>query len=104
MLRDNIFNVMKISILLLIIIVKLKNYNLPVYDVIMVPSEKYELLLDDVFKLYVAIMIIYIFWPWREKGLVLSMHDKIFAVTGGILLLTTMNIVKILTNVEHLVI
>ena len=93
--RDKIFIVFKILIVVFIILEKLGHLRVPINKVVMVPSSTLEIVLEDLFKLYVGIMVIYIFWPWSDKCYKMESHDKFFAMSAGVLLLSSMNMIKV---------
>lgn len=49
-----------------------------------------EVVLEDVFNLFIGVMAIYIFFPYREK-IIVSFEDKIFGSAAGFLLLASLN-------------
>lgn len=58
-----------------------------------------ESIMEDLFSVYVAIMIIYIFWPWVERKI--DKHDKMFVLSAGILLLLTKNYEEVIRNIKE---
>ena len=58
-----------------------------------------ESIMEDLFSVYVAIMIIYIFWPWSERKI--DKHDKMFVLSAGILLLLTKNYEEVFRHTKE---
>ena len=78
-------------IVVLIIISKL---NLSNY------SHHLEEVIEDVFAVFVGIVILFLFWPWRERRL--DKHDKLIVLSAGALLLVTKNYKKLCEEVSIL--
>ena len=56
--------------------------------------------LEDIFSLFVGVMVVFLFWPWSNK--ILDKHDKMIALSSGILLLMTKNYNKLYDEIEYL--
>lgn len=80
-----LFGLLKISILFL--------YSLHVFKIIDYKPH-IEILLEDIFNLFIGVMAIYIFFPFR-KNVTITFEDKIFASAAGGLLLVSLNYRKI---------
>ena len=50
--------------------------------------------LEDIFAVFVGVMMVFFFWPWSDKRL--DKHDKLIALSAGTLLLITKNYYKLL--------
>ena len=50
-------------------------------------------LLEDFIKIFIAVFCIYLFWPFRKKYQV-GEHDRAFAFSAGLFLLTSLDIFK----------
>ena len=87
------FVVLKIIIVALIVINKVFETNY---------SHHLEEVLEDIFALFVGVMMVFFFWPYR-KGVHLDKHDKLIALSAGTLLLITKNYRKLAEEIETLV-
>jgi len=85
-----IFMVAKIIIVSLFIIGKLDLFT---------NTHHLESIMEDLFSVYVAIMVIYIFWPWAERKI--DKHDKMFVLSAGILLLLTKNYEEVIRHTKE---
>jgi hypothetical protein len=90
-LYHKIFIVLKVAIVLLFLISKLQisSYNRHLEEVI-----------EDIFAVYVGIIVIFVFWPWSNRHN--DKHDKMMVLSAGILLLLTKNYYKLYTEVTTL--
>ena len=88
-----IFVALKIVIVLLIILNKVYETN---------NSHFIEELLEDVFAIFVGLMMIFFFRPFR-KEVILDKHDKLIALSAGTLLLITKNYKKLLQEIQELI-
>tara|TARA_A100001015_G_C14620688_1_gene567788 strand:+ start:207 stop:506 length:300 start_codon:yes stop_codon:yes gene_type:complete len=88
-----IFIALKIVIILLIILNKIyENDN----------SHYIEDILEDLFTVFVGLMMIFFFWPYR-KEVNLDKHDKLIALSAGTLLLITKNYKKLMEKIKILI-
>ena len=88
-----IFIALKIVIILLIILNKIyENDN----------SHYIEDILEDLFAIFVGLMMIFFFWPYR-KEVNLDKHDKLIALSAGTLLLITKNYKKLMEKIKILI-
>ena len=87
-----IFVALKIVIVLLIILNKVYETN---------NSRYIEEILEDIFAIYVGLMMLFFFWPYR-KGVHLDKHDKLIALSAGTLLLITKNYRKLADEIVKL--
>ena len=83
-----IFGLLKISILFL--------FSLHVFKVIDYKPH-IEVLLEDIFNIFIGIMVVYLFFPLR-KNVVISFEDKVFASCAGGLLLVSLDYKKIFND------
>ena len=90
-LYHQIFIVLKIIIVLLVIANKLYESSY---------KADLEEALEDIFSLFVGVMVVFLFWPWSNK--ILDKHDKMIALSSGILLLMTKNYNKLYDEIEYL--
>jgi len=88
-----IFVALKIVIVLLIILNKVYETN---------NSHNIEEILEDIFAIYVGLMMLFFFWPYR-KEVILDKHDKLIALSAGTLLLITKNYKLLIKEIEMLV-
>ena len=92
------FVVLKIIIVMLIVLNKVYETNY---------SHHLEEVLEDIFAVFVGVMMVFFFWPYR-KGVHLDKHDKLIALSAGTLLLITKNYKKladeILTLDKHIIV
>jgi len=90
-LYHKIFIVLKVAIVSLFLISKLQisSYN-----------RRLEEVIEDIFAVYVGIIVIYVFWPWSERQN--CAHDKMMVLSAGILLLLTKNYYKLYNEVTTL--
>ena len=88
-----IFVALKIVIVLLIILNKVYETN---------NSHNIEEILEDIFAIYVGLMMLFFFWPYR-KEVILDKHDKLIALSAGTLLLITKNYNLLIKEIEMLV-
>lgn len=65
-------------------------------------SHHLEEVLEDIFAVFVGVMMVFFFWPYR-KGVHLDKHDKLIALSAGTLLLITKNYRKLAEEIEVLV-
>lgn len=86
------FVVLKIIIVTLIITNKVFETNY---------SHHLEEVLEDIFALFVGIMMVFFFWPWSNKRL--DKHDKLIALSAGTLLLLTKNYSKLFDEINVLI-
>ena len=78
------FIVLKFLIVILIVLNKVYETNF---------SHHVEEVLEDVFAVFVGVMMVFFFWPWSDKRL--DKHDKLIALSAGTLLLITKNYYKL---------
>ena len=62
-------------------------------------SHLLEEVLEDVFAIFVGIMMVFFFWPF-SKNRNLDKHDKLIALSAGTLLLVTRNYHKFIEEVS----
>jgi hypothetical protein len=86
-----IFVVLKVCIVLLFLISKLHISNY---------SHHLEEVVEDIFSVYVALVIIFVFWPWAERRF--DKHDKMLVLSAGTLLLLTKNYYKMYDEISTL--
>ena len=86
-----IFVVLKVTIVILFLISKLHISNY---------SHHLEEVVEDIFSVYVALVIIFVFWPWAERRF--DKHDKMLVLSAGTLLLLTKNYYKMYDEVSTL--
>jgi hypothetical protein len=86
-----IFVVLKVTIVILFLISKLHISNY---------SHHLEEVVEDIFAVYVALVVIFIFWPWAERKF--DKHDKMLVLSAGTLLLLTKNYFKLYEEVSTL--
>jgi len=86
-----IFIVLKVCIVLLFLISKLHISNY---------SHHLEEVVEDIFSVYVALVIIFIYWPWAERKF--DKHDKMLVLSAGTLLLLTKNYYKMYDEISTL--
>ena len=86
-----IFVVLKVCIVLLFLISKLHISNY---------SHHLEEVVEDIFSVYVGLVIIFVFWPWAERRF--DKHDKMIVLSAGTLLLLTKNYYKMYDDVSTL--
>lgn len=55
--------------------------------------------LEDIFSVFVGIMVVFLFWPWNNK--ILDKHDKLIVLSAGTLLLLTKNYNKLYGELEY---
>ena len=87
------FMVLKIIIVLLIVVNKVYETNY---------SHHLEEVLEDIFAVFVGVMMVFFFWPWRNN-MRLDKHDKLIALSAGTLLLITKNYRKLAEEIQTLV-
>jgi hypothetical protein len=80
-----IFGILKFSIIFI--------YSLHIFNIIDYKPH-IEVVLEDVFTLFIGVLAIYIFYPFRKKTIV-SFEDKIFGSAAGFLLLASIDYKKI---------
>ena len=85
------FIVLKFLIVILIVLNKVYETNF---------SHHVEEVLEDIFAVFVGVMMVFFFWPWSDKRL--DKHDKLIALSAGTLLLITKNYYKLFTEVRTL--
>tara|TARA_X000000368_G_scaffold412375_1_gene398665 strand:+ start:1431 stop:1760 length:330 start_codon:yes stop_codon:yes gene_type:complete len=56
-------------------------------------SHKLEKLVENIFAIYVGVVVIFVFWPWTERNI--DKHDKMLVLSAGTLLLLTKNYYKL---------
>ena len=56
-------------------------------------SHKLEKLVENIFAIYVGVVVIFVFWPWSERNI--DKHDKMLVLSAGTLLLITKNYFKL---------
>jgi len=56
-------------------------------------SHKLEKLVENIFAIYVGVVVIFVFWPWTERNI--DIHDKMLVLSAGTLLLLTKNYYKL---------
>ena len=83
-LYHKIFVALKTIIVILVIISKLNISNY---------SHHLEEVIENVFAVFVGVVIVFLFWPWKERRL--DKHDKLIALSAGTLLLITKNYAKL---------
>ena len=88
-----IFVALKTVIVLLIILNKVYETN---------NSHYIEEILEDVFAIYVGLIMLFFFWPYR-KEIILDKHDKLIALSAGTLLLITKNYKQLIKDIQGLV-
>ena len=86
-----IFVVLKVSIVLLFLISKLHISNY---------SHHLEEVVEDIFAVYVALVVMFVFWPWAERKF--DKHDKMLVLSAGTLLLLTKNYYKMYEEISTL--
>lgn len=86
-----IFMIAKIIIISLFIFGKLN---------LLTNTHHLETIMEDLFSVYVGIMVIYIFWPWSERKI--GKHDKMFVLSAGVLLLLTKNYADVIQHTKEL--
>mgnify|MGYP003329237664 CR=1 FL=1 len=87
------FMILKMIIVLLIVVNKVYETNY---------SHHLEEVLEDIFAVFVGVMMVFFFWPWRNN-MRLDKHDKLIALSAGTLLLITKNYRKLAEEIETLV-
>lgn len=90
-LYHKVFVTLKVMIVILIIVSKLKMSNY---------SHHLEEVIEDVFAVFVGVVIVFLFWPWKERRL--DKHDKLIAFSAGTLLLITKNYAKLYEEIMTL--
>lgn len=90
-LYHQIFIVLKTVIVLLVIVNKLYESSY---------KADLEEALEDIFSVFVGVMVVFLFWPWSNK--ILDKHDKMIVLSSGILLLMTKNYSKLRDELEYL--
>ena len=91
-LYHQIFIVLKIIIVLLVVANKLYESSY---------KADLEEALEDIFSLFVGIVVVFLFWPLSNK--ILDKHDKMIALSSGILLIMTKNYSKLYDEINYLV-
>jgi hypothetical protein len=86
-----IFVVLKVCIVLLFLISKLHISNY---------SHHLEEVVEDVFAVYVGLVVIFVFWPWAERNF--DNNDKMLVLSAGTLLLLTKNYNKMYQEISTL--
>lgn len=56
-------------------------------------NHKLEKLVENIFAIYVGVVVIFVFWPWTERNI--DKHDKMLVLSAGTLLLLTKNYYKL---------
>ena len=56
-------------------------------------NHKLEKLVENIFAIYVGVVVIFVFWPWTERNI--DIHDKMLVLSAGTLLLLTKNYYKL---------
>tara|TARA_B110000967_G_C18606640_1_gene421900 strand:+ start:56 stop:385 length:330 start_codon:yes stop_codon:yes gene_type:complete len=68
-------------------------------------SHKLEKMVENIFAIYVGVVVIFVFWPWSERNI--DKHDKMLVLSAGTLLLITKNYFKLydefITIIKNLV-
>jgi hypothetical protein len=90
-LYHKVFVALKVMIVTLVIISKLNISNY---------SHHLEEVIEDVFAVFVGVVIVFLFWPWKERRL--DKHDKLIALSAGTLLLITKNYAKLYKEIMTL--
>ena len=85
------FMVLKIIIVLLVVVNKIYETNY---------SHHLEEVLEDIFAVFVGVMVVFFFWPWSHRRL--DKHDKLIVLSAGTLLLITKNYKKLAEEIEIL--
>lgn len=85
------FVILKIIIVFLIVLNKVYETNY---------SHHLEEVLEDIFAVFVGVMVVFFFWPWSHRRL--DKHDKLIALSAGTLLLVTKNYHKLAEEIETL--
>ena len=91
-LYHQIFIVLKIIIVLLVIVNKLYESSY---------KADLEEALEDIFSVFLGVMVVFLFWPLSNK--ILDKHDKMIALSSGILLIMTKNYSKLYDEINYLV-
>ena len=87
------FVALKIIIILLIILNKMYETT---------NSHYIEGILEDIFAIFVGLMVLFFFWPFK-KDVNLDKHDKLIVLSAGTLLLITKNYKKLIKDIQVLV-
>jgi len=85
-----IFIVLKVAIFLLFLISKLHESKY---------SYHLEEVVEDIFAVYVGIVVIFIFWPWSTR--IADKHDKMLVLSAGTLLLITKNYFNLFKEIKY---
>ena len=90
-LYHELFIILKAAIVILYIInhLHISNY-----------SDELEKMIEDVFALYVGVILVYLFWPWEERRI--TKYDRHIAFAAGTLLILTKNYFKFYDDIKRL--
>lgn len=90
-LYHQVFMILKIIIVLLVIANKLYETSY---------KSDLEEALEDIFSVFVGVMVVYLFWPFSSHTL--DKHDKLIVLSAGTLLLLTKNYNKLFDEIQYL--
>ena len=86
------FIVLKLLIVLLIVLNTVYKTNYSPY---------LREILEDIFTIFVGVMMVFFFWPFK-KEVQLDKHDKLIALSAGTLLLITKNYKQLIKEIQDL--